>query len=252
MEQIDPLKKDKLTTQRIRFTLTAQELRALISSGRPSQIRTSPKIERINFSIPISKLRVMVFASNKVVKAEKKENRKTVQPNINVQPYTYPVGNLLLSKIGKLLIAYFLLTAIGGILSTDFAWFLIKTYALAAKQMKEVMLIAVSGAIVLFVITTVVYHVVRLFKVHKLRKFIGVISGIVLHLVFVIPVTYIFFLIFESVSNRPKGLAGMEGALVFTAVYAIIAFLYLFGIHIASAFSTFLLQFIGNKEYQFL
>ncbi len=253
IKQPDPSKKTEPYSQRIRFSLTAQELRTLIGTSGLPQTKVSPKVERIEFSMPVSKLRAIVFTRSEAVTKQTHGGNKATQP----QKDDYvPAGTLVLFKILHLLALYVIFTAIGVATSVEFAESLFKTYASIPQLIGERIENITAASIALFCVTLIFYYSAETLTDYKFKRLIGVINGLSIFLA--VAVVFLRNFILNSLPDKHevdvllvKAHRGSD--LVSIALdYGFLGLLYVFALAITGLLLTIFLTILGNKEYKFI
>jgi hypothetical protein len=252
-EQSKGLSKEPSSLERIQFAIDTQTLKALIKPKGISNVRPLPPIERINFSISKKELESLVFLSYKKSEQKKKkeEQVKKQLSQIQAQPQenNFPSGNIILTRIAKIVWIYIVLSAAGIIFSEDIALLLRYVYLSIGKVLQnyttDIMLFLIAS----FLITITVYHILRLTNALYLKKQIGIINGIVLHLMVIVPAVYLQSTFFQNKEYIEKistsaGRLELGGEFIVGSVFIMLCVIL---IHL---FLIIILHLFGNKEYR--
>jgi hypothetical protein len=257
-EQSKGLSKEPSSLERIQFAIDTQTLKALIKPEGISNVRPLPPIERINFSISKKELESLVFLSyKKSEQKKKKEEQVKKQPSqIQAQPQQsyFPAGHIIFFNIAKIIGIYDVLVAAGILLSQDFALLINQVYMTMLQVIEGNFSYIVTLIVALFLITIAIYHISSFVNI-TLKRHIGIINGIVLHLVSIIPAIYIqskFFCF--GTNNEPIDytliVSKSTGRLDMCLSFIVSSMLFFWLPVMLYPIFTIILHIFGNKEYR--
>jgi hypothetical protein len=274
LEQSKGTNKEPSSLERIQFAIDTQTLKALIEPKGISNVRPLPPVERINFSISKKELESLISLTHKKIEQKKKKEEqlkeKPSQIQIRPQQNSESAGQrkpAMLVFIG-IMCFFFLLIATGMVISTDsmrLLWTIhVQLWSLLEDKIADIEMALMTPALV----TISLYHIIRtpaIFVAKKKRlnaiplaktiRTIGIINGISVSLIFIVPVVYLYFycyitgettiihsnlqLIALTASEKLKG----------SLFYILIAFLTILAMYLALIISKFISKLCFNFDW---